>query len=191
MGKMILVRHGQDIDNSKGILNGLRDTELTDLGREQARKVAEKLTGYGIQVIYASPLKRAYDTACIIADVIGIAKVITEESLVERDFGILTGKPVSDIEKYSKRILPTDRVNYFLEAEGAEDFPTLLRRGRMVLQCIQEKHENENVLIVAHGDIGKMIRAAFHGWSWKQGLETPYLDNTGILELSAAQDVMS
>ncbi|MEK9201702.1 MAG: phosphoglycerate mutase family protein [Patescibacteria group bacterium] len=43
MSKIFLVRHGQDLDNATGILNGKRDTELTELGREQVRKVAEKL----------------------------------------------------------------------------------------------------------------------------------------------------
>ena len=190
MSKIFLVRHGQDTDNAAGLLNGRRDTELTELGRRQARKVVKKLRDVKAQIIYASPLKRAYETARIIATELGIDEVITDEHLIERDFGILTGKSVSDISKYAGKILPTDRVNYFLEAEGAEDFPELLKRGKKILNEIQQRHPRRIVLIVTHGDIGKMIRAAFHGWTWEQGLRTRYLDNTGVLELSKKQDTL-
>ena len=190
MSKIFLVRHGQDTDNAAGILNGRRDTELTELGREQARNVAEKLRDNNVEIIYTSPLKRAYETARIIATELGIDEVIADEHLIEREFGVLTGKPVSDISKYTDKILPTDRVNYFLEVEGAEDFPTLLLRGRKILNEIRQRHPDKNVLIVTHGDIGKMIRAAYHGWTWENGLKTPYFDNTGVLELSEKQDII-
>ncbi len=190
MSKIFLVRHGQDMDNADGILNGKRDTELTELGREQAKKVAEKLRDNNVQIIYASPLKRAYETARIIAVKLGIDEVIIDKHLIERDFGVLTGKPISDIPKYAKKILSTSRVDYFLEVEGAEDFPILLERGKKILEEIKQKHPNENILIVTHGDIGKMIRAAYHNWTWEQGLKTPYFDNTGVLELSEKQDIL-
>src|SRR3989344_5063671 len=154
MSKIFLVRHGQDTDNAAGILNGRRDTELTELGREQAKKVADKLRDNNVQIVYASPLKRAYETARIIATELGIDEVITDEHLIEREFGILTGKPVSDISKYTDKILPTNRVDYFLEVEGAEDFPALLLRGRKILNEIRQRYPDKNVLIVTHGDIG-------------------------------------
>lgn len=190
MNKIFLVRHGQDTDNAAGILNGRRDTELTELGREQVRRVAEKLRDNAVEIIYASPLKRAYETARIIGTILGIDEIITDEHLIEREFGILTGKPVSDIPKYADRIIQTDKVNYFLEVEGAEDFPTLLDRGRKILQEIRQRHPDKNILIVTHGDIGKMIRAAYHNWTWEQGLKTPHFDNTEILELSDRQDIL-
>lgn len=188
--KIFLVRHGQDTDNATGILNGRRDTELTELGREQAKKVAEKLKDNNVQIIYASPLKRAYETARIIATELGIDEVIADEHLIERDFGVLTGKPVADIPKYTNKVLPTDRVNYFLEVEGAEDFPTLLKRGKKILEEIKQRHPDKNVMIVTHGDIGKMIRAAYHGLTWEDGLKTVYFENTEVLELSEKQDII-
>lgn len=190
MTKIFLVRHGQDEDNANGILNGRRDTPLTELGRSQARTVAEKLKDNGIRIIYASPLKRAYETARIIAKEIGVDEVIADEHLMEREFGVLTGKPVADIPKYSSKTLQTDRVLYFIDAEGAENFPTLYQRGRKIIEEVTERHPDKNVLIVAHGDIGKMIRAAYHGWSWEEGLETPYFDNTGVLELEVGKDIL-
>ena len=86
--------------------------------------------------------------------------------------------------------MPTNRVDYFLEVEGAEDFPALLLRGRKILDEIRQRHIDKNVLIVTHGDMGKMIRAAYHGWTWEDGLKTPYFDNTGVLELLEKQDII-
>jgi broad specificity phosphatase PhoE len=190
MTKFILVRHGQDEDNAEGLLNGHRDRPLTDLGRQQAAVVAEKLVGLGIDVAYASPLHRAYETASIIAKRLGIDQVIADQHLIERDFGILTGKPIADIPKYSNQLLQTDRVLYFLEAEGAEDFTMTYRRALTVLDELRQRHPDQTVLVVTHGDLGKMFRAAYHGWNWEQGLKQPYFDNTGVLKLSAEGDAI-
>jgi len=190
MNKIFLIRHGQDVDNKNGILNGRRDKELTKIGRHQAKTVASKLKNYDIQVIYTSPSKRTHETARIIARELGIKETIVDKSLIERDFGVLTGKPVVDIPKYANKILVADGVNYFLDVEGAENFSVLYVRGKKILEKINRKHKNKNVLIVTHGDIGKMIQAAFHSWKWEGGLRTPYFKNMGILELSHKLDIL-
>jgi broad specificity phosphatase PhoE len=190
MADIYLVRHGQNEDNLEGTLNGHRDRPLTELGREQARTIAAKLKDNGIQVIYASPLKRAYETATIIAEILGLSVQIDPE-LIERDFGVMTGRPVASVlDLPTSQVLRTEGVNYFLEAEGAEDFPTLYLRAQRVLERVQRMHPTEHVLLVAHGDIGKMIRAVYHGWNWKTGLQTPHFDNTGVLELRASTGIV-
>jgi broad specificity phosphatase PhoE len=189
-GHLFLVRHGENEDNVEGILNGHRDRPLTERGREQARIVGEKLKGEDIQVAYSSPLSRALETAEIIAGIIGIAEVTTHPDLIERDFGVMTGRPIASIlDLPAEEVLRTDGVNYFLIAEGSEDFPTLIMRAGKILTVIRAEHPSENTLVVTHGDIGKMIRAAYHGWDWRTGLETPYFDNTGVLELRHQGDV--
>ena len=190
MSKIFLVRHGQDTDNAEGILNGRRDTELTALGREQAKTVANKLKDDNIQIIYSSPLKRTLQTAKIIAKELNIEEVIIEEGLIEREFGILTGKYLTDMPKYTNKILKTEKVNYFLKVEGSEDFPILYKRAKMVLSKLQKNQGNKNILIITHGDIGKMIRAAYHNWFWKDALKTSYFDNTGVLKLSTRKDIL-
>lgn len=185
MQNIFIVRHGQDEDNAHGILNGRRNTPLTETGREQARSVAEKLRQYNIDVIISSPLSRALETAHIIAETIGVSRVIPLDILIEREFGVLTGKPVADIPKYSEKNILGDKITYFLEVEGAETFPILYQRGMDALVMIQKEYPDQNCLIVAHGDIGKMIQAAYYGWSWEQALHTPYLDNMGVLELKS------
>ena len=190
MADIYLVRHGQNEDNLEGILNGHRDRPLTDLGRRQAKEVAQKLKDIDIRVIYSSPLIRAHETATIINEQFGLT-VNIEPDLIERKFGLLTGRPVASIlDLPDEQVLRTEGVNYFLQAEGAEDFPSLYDRAVRLLTRVQRAHPSEHVLLVAHGDIGKMIRAAYHGWDWKTGLLTPYFDNTEVLELRPSSDVV-
>jgi len=184
MQKIFLVRHGQDVDNAAGILNGRRNNGLTDLGREQAKSAGQKLLNNNIQVIISSPLDRTQETAQIIADELGVKEIITDDRLIERDFGVLTGKPATDIPQYAKNIIHTDKVDYFLDGEGAEDYPTVLKRGGEVLAEIKQKYPDKNILIVTHGGIGKMIQAVCHGWSWEESLTTPFIDNAEVVELA-------
>jgi broad specificity phosphatase PhoE len=190
MGNIFVVRHGQDVDNAALILNGHRDKPLTDLGRKQAQIVGEKLIEHNIQVVYSSPLKRAFQTAQIIARKLGIKNVVKYPNLIERDYGILTGKPLSDIPKFATEILKTDRIDYFLNAKDAEDFPTAYNRAKNTLEDIKAKNPNQNVLIVTHSDMAKMLRAAYHNWDWVDGLKTPFIENTGILELTPNKDIV-
>jgi broad specificity phosphatase PhoE len=184
MNNIFLIRHGQDADNAAGILNGKRDTKLTSLGRKQANQVAQKLNNKNIKIIYTSPLKRAYETALIISKKLHVNRIVKCPLLIERDFGVLTGKPKTEIHKYSKKILLVGRVKYFLKVARSEDFPSLYARAKDAVEIIQEGKIMGNVLIVSHGDIGKMIIAVSRGWKWKKGLLTiPYLCNTCIVKL--------
>jgi broad specificity phosphatase PhoE len=188
--KIFIIRHGQDMDNAHSILNGRRNKSLTALGRNQAKAVAQRLKRYHIAFIYTSPLKRAFETAQIVAKQLGIQKIIVREDLIERDFGVLTGKTYNEIPQYATKIIHSDGIKYFLEAKGAEVFPSVYKRAGKVLEEIQKMHTSENVLLVTHGDMAMMLQTAYHGWTWKEGLLMPYLDNTGILELSPKKDIL-
>lgn len=184
MGKIFIVRHGQDANNANHILGGRDDQSLTDLGREQAKAAAQKLKNKQIDIIYSSPLKRAYETAQIIAKILGIEKIEISDDLMEREMGALTGKPLTEIKKHAAKLLLTEKITYFLEASGAEDFPTLFKRGEKVLFEIKQKNPDKNILIVAHSDIGKMIRAVHYKRNWEDELRGDYFDNGDVLELS-------
>jgi len=188
---LYLCRHGQDEDNAEGLLNGQRNRPLTALGREQAAAAADFIrTKYPhIDVILCSPLSRATDTALAIAQGLpnGQPVPVLLDLLKERNFGVMSGKPIADIVSLAggdDNVIKTDKVTYFLEVEGGENFPTLLKRAEEVLDYLKRPiFSGQNVLLVCHGDIGKMIRAAFHQWTWQQGLQTPYFANTEVLEL--------
>ncbi|HRH21567.1 MAG TPA: histidine phosphatase family protein [bacterium] len=183
MSVIYVVRHGQDQDNANHILNGHRNESLTPIGREQAKTTGVRLRDKEIDFVYASPTLRTRQTAEIIAEIVGLETIGIEADLIERDFGVLTGKPVADIPKYCKKFFVGDRINYFLEGEGVESFPKLLTRVKRLIKKIVARHPTDNVLLVTHGDAGKMIEAAWYGWTWEQALMTPYFENADIIEL--------
>ncbi|MDE2019460.1 MAG: histidine phosphatase family protein [Patescibacteria group bacterium] len=187
MLKIYLARHGQDKDNASGILNGYRDEPLTELGLEQAKTLAKEIVAAGLHfdAVYSSPLRRAYTTAETITDALGIAKPVVMQDLIERDFGIMTGKATKDITKLcAPDILQADPITYFLSPEGAETFQDLIERGKRVIKEIQEKYKDGNVLLVAHGDFGKMIYAAYYNLDWKSVLLMFHFGNSELLLLS-------
>ena len=187
MLKIYLARHGQNEDNAAGILNGHRDLPLTEVGRQQAYTLAEGMKEMGRQfdTVYASPLIRAYDTANIVATTLNLPAPETLKELTERNFGVLTGKPVKDIEKYcGANVIKTDTITYFLSPDGAETFPELLERARQILSKIQKQHSDGSVLLVTHGDIGKMIYAAYYDLPWMNILTMFHFGNSELLLLA-------
>ncbi len=187
MLNIYLARHGQDGDNVRGILNGHRDEPLTKKGIEQAHEVANKIkeTGIVFDTIYSSPLKRAFKTAEIISKNVSSMKPETEPLLIERDFGVMTGQKIADIEKIcTPNIIKAEIITYFLSPAGAETFPDLIKRGKTLLDKIQAKHKSGNILVVTHGDIGKMIYAEYYKLDWKQVLTQFHFGNCDLLLLS-------
>lgn len=171
LGKIYLIRHGQDEDNARGILNGHRNKPLTKLGIRQAREAAEKLKNKKIEVIVSSPLRRAKQTAGIIAKSLGIKKIYLEADLREREFGILTGKPVKEIPLYADAYIRINKSVYFTRGKGVESFPATLKRAKNILKNIKKAHVGKNLLIVNHGDLCCMMLTGERRISWKKGLE--------------------
>lgn len=189
--EVYIARHGQDEDNVKGILNGHRDFPLTNLGRQQAKELAQAIKNSGLEfdAIYASPLSRARETAEIITRVNNIPQPISLSLLIERDFGIMTGKSVVDIEKLcGKDVIKADIITYFLSPEGAETFPDLITRGNEVLEFVHQKHSSGKVLLVCHGDIGKMIYAAATTKPWREVLTDFHFGNGELIDISGVGD---
>ncbi|MBC7836182.1 histidine phosphatase family protein [Acetobacteraceae bacterium] len=187
MLKIYLARHGQNIDNVAGVLNGHRDEPLTEKGIEQAHEVADKTKEARISfdIVYSSPLVRAFETAKIIAETTKSPVPEIEPLLIERDFGIMTGKNITDIEKLcAPNIIKAEIITYFLDPEGAETFPDLMKRARVLLDKIQEQHETGDILLVTHGDVGKMIYTEYYKLDWKQVLTQFHFGNCDLLLLS-------
>ncbi len=187
MLEIYLARHGQDLDNVNGILNGRRDMPLSEKGLVQANEAAEMMVATGLKFdrIFTSPLQRAKRTAEIMAERLGMPEPEVIPDLIERDFGVLTGEPKSKIAELSGgRFLKTETVDYFLDPEGAETFDELVIRGRRVLDKVKASHPSGSVLLVTHGDFGKMIYAAYYNLDWKKVLEQFHFGNSEVLKLS-------
>jgi len=188
MNTYYLTRHGQDYDNFNSILNGHRDQTLTEIGINQAIELGNKIKElkFGIDVVLSSPLNRAYTTASIVSSLDNLSTPIIESLLIERDFGIMTGKKYSDIIPLcSPDILQTETVTYFLNPEGAESFPDLIIRANILIEKLNSQYIDKKIMLVTHGDFGKMVYAAFYKLDWKDALVDFHFGNSELLLLSS------
>jgi len=185
---LYLIRHGQDYDNSKGILNGHRDQTLTPAGIDQAINLGQKIKEKQIlfDFVLSSPLNRTFTTASIVSSIGGFPTPIPEPLLIERDFGIMTGQPQSKIiEMCSPEILQTNTITYFLSPKGSESFPDLITRANKLLAKIENTYQDKSILLASHGDFGKMFFATYYKLDWKTVLSQFHFGNSEMLKLSS------
>jgi broad specificity phosphatase PhoE len=91
---MVLVRHGETDWNREERFQGRLDIPLNDAGRSQAEMLKRELAGFAFDVVYSSPLKRALETAQIVA---GTVPVQCDSRLIEIHHGSWQGKTKQDI----------------------------------------------------------------------------------------------
>ena len=145
--EILLVRHGETVDNARQIMQGQTQGELNERGREQARQVAERLAAETVDAVVASDLRRAIQTAEVIAAPHGL-KVETTPLLRERDWGGFTGRFIPDLRGET---WPDD-------IESEED---LLSRARSFLIYMTATYPGKRVVAVGHGIINKAILAVY------------------------------
>lgn len=92
-----LTRHGLTEANVRRVRAGLTDIPLLPEGREQAVHLAERIGSFGVSDVRTSPLRRAFETARVIADKLEVP-VIDEPGLIEVDVGPWEGLGESDVE---------------------------------------------------------------------------------------------
>ncbi len=123
MNTYYLARHGQTLWNTLGQTQGHGNSPLTDLGKQQAKDLAEALKAYPIDVIYCSDLGRAVETAEIIANELKL-QLHPTESLREMGFGIWEGMPLKEIEKtYPESFAMWRNEPDKVKIEGGETLP--------------------------------------------------------------------
>ncbi len=157
MKKLFLVRHGESEWNKLKKVQGQKDIPLTEKGIEQAKLIGKRLINEGIEKIYTSDLKRAYDTARIIGKMLNI-EVIPSKELREINFGIWEGL-TSDIikSKFSKEHELWLKNPEMLKVEGAESILDLQLRAMNEINKIIRDENIDNVLIVSHSATLKTI----------------------------------
>lgn len=157
MKKLFLVRHGESEWNKLKKVQGQKDIPLTEKGIEQAKLIGKRLINEGIEKIYTSDLKRAYDTASIIGKMLNI-EVIPSKELREINFGIWEGL-TSDIikSKFSKEHELWLKNPEMLKVEGAESILDLQLRAMNEINKIISDENIDNVLIVSHSATLKTI----------------------------------
>ncbi|HLC95610.1 MAG TPA: histidine phosphatase family protein [Patescibacteria group bacterium] len=149
---LYLVRHGEAENNVRFILNSFPEIKtyaLTEKGKKQAGEVATSLATVNADVIVSSPIRRAKETADIIAQVTN-APIIIDERLCEAGMGIFNEKPVEAMRKkypQSEERLSPD------PADGVESYIDIRARLTDFLSDIHKEYDRKKVIVVSHGDV--------------------------------------
>jgi len=149
---MFLVRHAESTWNPMKKIQGQRDPQLSKYGKKEAGLLAKRFKGLSFDAVYASPLRRAYQTAEIVVG--KKAKVVREEGLNEISLGDWEGRTLHSIRKEYGEMFDRWAVRPTrIRVPGGEDFKTFLKRVKRTLRSIESAHEGGNVLVVSHGGV--------------------------------------
>ena len=160
---LLLIRHAENDYVKTGRLAGrLAGIHLNETGRQQARAVADKLTGAPVKAVYSSPLERAIETATPIAEALNL-EVTLRPNLVEMDFG----------EWQNKKLKGLSRLKAWKVVQGAparmrfpqgESFAEAQYRICQELDLLARQHDPKDMIIcVSHSDPIKLAVAYYLG----------------------------
>jgi broad specificity phosphatase PhoE len=157
--ELLLIRHAQSEWNAAGRWQGLGDPPLSSLGREQARRLAERLAAQPIDRLICSDLRRAVETAEAIGEALGLVPQ-PDAALRERDVGRWTGLTRSEIEEADGPLLRAfgQRDDPDIRPGGGESTRELEHRVReAVSRLVAEAPEARTALVVHLGVIRALV----------------------------------
>lgn len=185
MPKFVLVRHGESVWNSQRRIQGNRDPELSPRGRQQTDLLVAHLNAHlpsRVAAIYASPLRRAAETAEQIAQAYHLP-VVYDPDLREMSLGKWEGMTVAEI-----RAAFPGRYDQWLEdplthpADGGEDLRAFEGRVVGALHRMRAAQPESDVIVVSHGGVIKALLC------FALGLDIRFLfrlkqDNTAVNQI--------
>ena len=151
MTEIIIIRHGETEWNKTGRFQGHSDVPLSAEGRAQAAMLGENLAVDHVDMIYASDLTRAMETAAPLAQRFGL-EVISDPQLRELNFGAWEGRNFNDVNAEN----PNAMKNFYTDPERAnipesEPFPEFQRRIAGRVREIVAQERGKRIVIVSHG----------------------------------------
>jgi len=158
--RLLLVRHGEPEEASRGRVYGRLDYALSPVGEEQAAATCAWIAAsHPPAALYVSPRRRARDTARPLAEALGLEARV-RDGLAELDFGVCEGLPFEEV-----RARWPELARDFLRAPGLVRFPDgeavaeLAARAAAVVAELRAAHRGEAVAVVAHGGTNRAILA--------------------------------
>jgi broad specificity phosphatase PhoE len=159
--RILLVRHGQSEWNAAKRWQGWAESDLSDLGRQQAFEAAAAVGT--VDAIVASDLQRALQTALIISESVGVGPVMTDADLRERDVGEWTGLTQDEIEERWPGDLDRWRRGELLSPPGGEQSDHIIERVERGLLRIGAELDGGEVLAVSHGGVMRLLERSSRG----------------------------
>jgi broad specificity phosphatase PhoE len=178
-----LARHGQTAYNHTGRFQGQMDVPLDDTGQQQAKDLAARVAGLGLEVLWASPLARARQTAEAVSQRIGLP-IEFDDRLMETDTGIWTDRLYAEMAEQDPHAYQG-----FVGAHedfGFEGGETYAEQGERVMAAIADIEQGPRpALVVSHGMVMRLALSRRTGEPWSISQSIP---NTALIELPATAD---
>lgn len=157
--RLILIRHGEPEPGVKGRCYGSLDVSLSEAGRMQIQAKFASISLPRGDAVYASPLKRAMETATMVAAGLQVAPKASDD-LREIDFGSFEGLTYEAIEK----LYPEEYRSWMerpteIEFPQGESFARLKKRVLGFKQSLMRDHHGKTVYLVSHGSVNRILVA--------------------------------
>lgn len=157
MAQLVLVRHGESEWNAKGLWTGWTDVNLSENGREEAKKAGDLLKDIHFDYAYTSNLKRAQQTLEEINIVTGQKNIptVADKALNERDYGDMTGKNKWEVkEQIGDEEFQKIRRSWDYPPANGESLKMVYERviPYYEREILPKLKEGKNVIIAAHGN---------------------------------------
>ena len=185
MTRLILVRHGESYANRRHIYVGHTDVDLEENGFAQARLSADYIAeNFSVSRVYASDLKRAYNTGKCIAERVGV-EIVADRELREIFAGDWEGVLFEDLTRLfpdSYSVWRTDIGN--CRIPGGESVSELARRISAELERIALAHDGETVVIATHATPIRAMQTLVTRKSLGDMKEVPWATNASVSVLA-------
>jgi len=161
VSRFVVVRHAESMANVMGIYQGQTyDTDLSSLGKKQAKALAQKVRDFGIRKIISSPLKRTYQTALEISRLTDIP-IDIDTRIIETNHGVWEGKDKEWIKNNYK-----DVYDMWLSKPSKTKFPDgehfadTMERVKSFISKLDSKHRP---IVVTHDNVLRIMLNIAHG----------------------------
>jgi broad specificity phosphatase PhoE len=162
--RVFMVRHGATVLNAEDRFAGATDVALSDEGREQARRLAERLGQEKIAAVYASPMGRTIETAKILAAPHKL-EVQMRDGFREINHGRWEQMTRREVEqKFPEEAAEWEKDPYTFAPQGGESGLAVTARALPVLIDLVRQHANENILVVSHKATIRLLLSSLLGF---------------------------
>ena len=162
--RLYLVRHGATPLTAEDRFSGAENVFLSDVGREQAGRLAERLADDHITAIYASPLDRTMETARILGRPLRL-EPLSRDGLREISHGHWEGRTRKEVEtQFAAEYTAWEADPFTFAPEGGESGISVLARALPVIREIIVRHKDENILVVSHKATLRLVISSLLGF---------------------------
>ncbi len=167
MAKILLIRHGQSLDNLNHIFTGWRDTDLSPDGIEEAKGIGEKLKDVAITKAYCSDLIRSkHTTEYALGNYHPNVSIIVDPRLRERDYGEIAGKNKDELAREYPKEFPLWHRSFDVPPPGGESIKDVEKRVLPALHDIMSEAKPDDIILIScHGNSMRPIRRYFEHMS--------------------------